>query len=98
MSYSTLTRWVREADLREPPRRAGEYNFVPGREMQHDTSPHRVTFASADKPVSVQCAGLVLAYSAYSRRLFIQYYPHFTRYAESAVMRSPPSQRWQPAL
>ena len=95
MSYSTLTRWVREADLREPPLRAGEYNFVPGREMQHDTSPHRVTFASADKPVSVQCAGLVLAYS---RRLFIQYYPHFTRYAESAVMRSPPSQRWQPAL
>src|SRR5271167_849338 len=77
VSYSTLTRWVREADLREPPRRAGEYNFVPGQEMQHDTSPHRVTFAPADKPVSVQCAGLVLAYS---RRLFIQYYPRFTRF------------------
>ena len=77
VSYSTLTRWVREAGLREPPRRAGEYSFVPGQEMQHDTSPHRVTFASADKPVSVQCAGLVLAYS---RRLFIQYYPRFTRF------------------
>jgi transposase len=84
VSYSTLTRWVREAELREPPRRAGEYTFAPGREMQHDTSPHRVTFTSADNPrsrarspVSVQCAGLVLAYS---RRLFIQYYPHYPRF------------------
>ena len=42
-----LTRWVREADLRGPPRRAGEYDFVPGQEMQHDTSPHRVAFANS---------------------------------------------------
>jgi transposase len=83
VSYSTLTRWVREADLRGPPRRAGEYSFVPGQEMQHDTSPHRVTFAPADKPVSVQCAGLVLAYS---RRLFIQYYPRFTRFEAKAFL------------
>src|SRR4051794_11493421 len=69
VSYSTLTRWVREADLRGPLRRAGTYDFVPGQEMQHDTSPHRVRFVPADKPVTVQCAGLVLAYS---RRLFIQ--------------------------
>src|SRR5271163_4426335 len=27
--YSTLTRWVRDADLRGPPRRAGEYDFAP---------------------------------------------------------------------
>jgi hypothetical protein len=48
--------------------------------MQHDTSPHRVVFAKAGtsgKIVTVQCAGLVLAYS---RRLFIQYYPRFTRF------------------
>ncbi|MEA2767428.1 MAG: hypothetical protein QOD93_390 [Acetobacteraceae bacterium] len=83
VSYSTLTRWVREADLRGPPRRAGEYNFVPGQEMQHDTSPHRVTFAPAGKPVTVQCAGLVLAYS---RRLFIQYYPRFTRFEAKAFL------------
>ena len=63
VSYSSLTRWVREAGLRSPPRRAGEYEFVPGQEMQHDTSPHRVTFAGAGKPVIAQCAGLVLAYS-----------------------------------
>ena len=84
VSYSTLTRWVREADLRGPPRRAGEYSFAPGQEMQHDTSPHRVTFAPSGapaanprSPVTAQCAGLVLAYS---RRLFIQYYPRFTRF------------------
>jgi transposase len=78
--YSTLTRWVREAALRAPPRRAGEYDFAPGQEMQHDTSPHRVVFAKAgmaDKIVTAQCAGLVLAYS---RRLFMQYYPRFTRF------------------
>ena len=87
VSYSTLTRWVREADLRGPPRRAGEYSFAPGQEMQHDTSPHRVSFAPlgapADKPVTAQCAGLVLAYS---RRLFIQYYPRFTRFEAKAFL------------
>ncbi len=94
VSYSTLTRWVREADLRGPPRRAGEYSFVPGQEMQHDTSPHRLTFAPsgapadnphsrARSPVTVQCAGLVLAYS---RRLFIQYYPRFTRFEAKAFL------------
>jgi hypothetical protein len=75
-----LTRWVREAGLRTPPRRAGEYHFAPGQEMQHDTSPHRVVLGkagTAGKVVTVQCAGLVLAYS---RRLFIQYYPRFTRF------------------
>jgi transposase len=85
--YSTLTRWAREAGLRSPPRRSGEYGFAPGQEMQHDTSPHRVLFAKAGTPhsrarspgriVTAQCAGLVLAYS---RRLFIQYYPRFTRF------------------
>jgi len=29
--YSTLTRWIREAGLRHPPRRAGEYHFAPVR-------------------------------------------------------------------
>ncbi len=75
VSYSTLTRWVREAGLRAPPVRAGEYRFAPGEEMQHDTSPHRVTLG--DKTVTAQCAGLVLAYS---RRLFMQYYPRYTRF------------------
>jgi hypothetical protein len=73
--YSSLTRWIREAGLRSPPQRAGEYFFAPGEEMQHDTSPHRMVVAG--KPITAQCAGLVLAWS---RRLFIQYYPRFTRF------------------
>jgi hypothetical protein len=43
--------------------------------MQHDTSPHRVLLAG--KPVMAQCASLILAYS---RFLFVQYYPRFTRF------------------
>jgi transposase len=73
--YSTLTRWIREAELRDPPKRSGEYHQAPGEEMQHDTSPHRVELSG--KAVAAQCAGLTLAYS---RRLFIQYYPRFTRF------------------
>jgi transposase len=73
--YSTLTRWIRDAQLRDPPQRSGEYHQAPGEEMQHDTSPHRV--ALSGKAVTAQCAGLTFAYS---RRLFIQYYPRFTRF------------------
>ena len=75
VSYSTLTRWIRAAGLRSSPRRSGEYQHAPGAEAQHDTSPHRVVIAG--KPVTAQCAGLVLAYS---RRLYVQYYPKFTRF------------------
>ena len=72
--YSTLTRWVRQAELRAAPRRSGEYHFTPGEEMQHDTSPHRVTIAG--KTFTAQCAALTLAYS---RRLYVRYYLRFTR-------------------
>ena len=75
VSYSTLTRWIRDAELREPPRRAGEYIMLPGAESQHDTSPHRVTIAG--RTITAHCASLVLAYS---RRLFAQYYPKFGRF------------------
>jgi len=75
--YSTLTRIVRDLDLREDKlkRRSGTYEFGPGQEMQHDTSPHQVLLEG--KKVKAQCAGLVLGYS---RKLFIQYYPCFTRF------------------
>ena len=75
VAYSTLTRWVRDADLRTVVKRSGEYHFEPGQEMQHDTSPHKVEVAG--KRMVAQCAGLTLAYS---RRLFIWYYPRFTRF------------------
>ncbi|TCU82924.1 integrase-like protein, partial [Roseateles saccharophilus] len=72
-------RWVpgtfTEAELRAPPKRSGTYDFAPGQEMQHDTSPHRLEVAG--KSVTAQCAGLTLAYS---RRLFVHYYPRFTRF------------------
>lgn len=82
--YSTLTRWVRQAQLRQPPKRSGEYHFEPGQEMQHDTSPHKMEVAG--KSVTAQCAGLTLAYS---RRLFIWYYPRFTRFeAKDFLLRA----------
>jgi transposase len=74
VSYSTLTRWVREAQLREPPQRVGEYCPAPGAESQFDTSPHRVRLG--EHTLTAQCAGLILAYS---RRVYVQYYPRFTR-------------------
>jgi len=76
IGYSTLTRIAREQGLREPAKtRAGAYSFGPGEEMQHDTSPHKLSLDG--KTIIAQCAGLVLAYS---RRLFIRYYPCFTRF------------------
>ena len=75
--YSTLTRIVQSLDMREEKKkqRSGTYVFGPGQEMQHDTSPHGVLLDG--KKVKAQCVGLVLGYS---RKLFIQYYPSFTRF------------------
>jgi len=80
--YSTLTRWVREADLRAPKQRAGRYHFGMGEEMQFDTSPHCLKLNGG--PVKAQCAALVLAYS---RRIFICYFPCFTRFEAKAFVR-----------
>ena len=74
LPYSTLTRWVRQAELRAAPKRSGEYHFEPGEEMQHDTSPHRVMLGG--KTVLLQCAALTLAYS---RRLYVRYFLRFSR-------------------
>jgi len=82
IAYSTLTRLIRErTDLRTPKKRSGTYTFGPGEEMQHDTSPHRLTLG--DKTLTAQCASLVLAYS---RMLFVQYYPRFTRFEAKAFL------------
>ncbi len=75
IGYSTLTDHIPEAYLRQPKKRVGELNFGPGVEMQHDTSPHKVLLG--DKPVKAQCAAMVLAYS---RVVFMQYFPRFTRF------------------
>jgi len=82
--YSTLTRLVRSLELRENgKKRAGSYDFAPGEEMQHDTSPHRILLG--EKPVSAQCASLV---PAASRRIYIQYYPSFTRFEARVFLAS----------
>ncbi|EFK10916.1 conserved hypothetical protein [delta proteobacterium NaphS2] len=74
--YQSLTWIMRKHEIRKrKKRRAGQYHFKPGQEMQHDTSPHQVTIDG--KKVSAQCASLTLAFS---RKLFIQYYPRFTRF------------------
>lgn len=81
LAYSTLTRLIREQDLRAPKRRAGIYTFEPGEEMQHDTSPHAVKLGG--KRLIAQCASLTLAYSRY---LYCQYYPCFTRFEAQAFL------------
>ena len=81
IAYSTLTSLLREQQLREPKRRSGSYTFGPGEEMQHDTSPHRLELGG--KPVTAQCASLILAYS---RLLCMQYYPLFTRFEAKAFL------------
>ena len=43
--------------------------------MEHDTSPHR--FLLGDKHVKAQCASMTLAYS---REVYMQYFPRFTRF------------------
>ena len=79
--YSTLTHLIREQELRDVRRRSGIYTFGPGAEMQHDTSPHRLTLG--EKTLIAQCASLILAYC---RMLFFQYYPAFTRFEAKAFL------------
>jgi Mu transposase, C-terminal domain len=66
---------LREARLREGKPRVGKFVFAPGEEMQHDTSPHRLRLG--EREVTAQCAALHLAYSRY---LYVQYYPNWTRF------------------
>jgi transposase len=76
ISYPALTAFCRKHGIgREPTKPVGRYEFAPGQEMQHDTSPHDVHIGGALR--RVQTASLVLAYS---RRLFFQFYPRFTRF------------------
>ena len=82
IGYTTLKRYVRNAGLRAPLKRVGEYCFDPGHEMQHDTSPHWVLLG--DKKVKAHCASLVLGYS---RKLFMQYYPYFTRFEAKTFLK-----------
>ena len=76
ISYQALTAFCRRHEIGHAPSLpAGRYDFAPGAEMQHDTSPHQAVIGGRLR--SVQTASLVLCYS---RMTFIQMYPHFTRF------------------
>jgi transposase len=76
LSYQAVTAFCRRHGIGyEPPQPAGRYDFEPGEEMQHDTSPHRPRIGGVER--RAQTASLVLCFS---RMLFFQLYPHFTRF------------------
>ena len=68
LSYPALTAFCRRHGIgHEPTKPVGHYHFDPGKEMQHDTSPHDVHIGGAVR--RVQTASLVLAHS---RMVFMQ--------------------------
>ena len=76
VSYPALTAFCRRHGIGSaPPPPAGHYLFAPGQEMQHDTSPHHATVAGT--VTRMQTASVVLCYS---RMIFFQHYPRFTRF------------------
>jgi hypothetical protein len=82
LSYQALTAFVRKHGIgREPKPPAGRYRFGVASEMQHDTSPHFASIAGVMTPV--QTASLVLCYS---RMIYFQHYPHFTRFECKAFL------------
>jgi transposase len=76
LSYPAFTAFCRRHGIGQVPKQAaGHYDFAPGQEMQHDTSPHDVHLGGRVR--RVQTASLVLGYS---RMLFFQVYPQFRRF------------------
>jgi len=76
LSYQALTAFCRRQGIGQKEKvPVGRYHFGPGQEMQHDTSPHELILDG--KCRRVQTASLVLCYS---RLLFFQFYPRFTRF------------------
>jgi transposase len=74
LSYPALTAFCRRHGIGQAPvAAAGRYEFEPGEEMQHDTSPHEL----GGRKRKVQTASAVLCYS---RILFFQCYPTFQRF------------------
>jgi hypothetical protein len=76
LSYPALTAFCRRQGIGQKRKQAsGSYDFGPGAEMQHDTSPHTVLIGGRSR--RVQTASLVLCYS---RMLIFQHYPAFSRF------------------
>jgi len=76
ISYPALTAFCRRHGIGTKPKQAaGRYNFEPGQEVQHDTSPHKAEIGA--KVRKIQTASAVLCYS---HMLFFQGYPRFRRF------------------
>ena len=76
LSYSALTAFCRRHAIGHAPKLpAGRYVFEPGKEMQHDTSPHEAPIGG--RRTRIQSASEVLGHST---MLFFQGYPRFTRF------------------
>ena len=76
LSYSSLTRWLRQLGLAHPPApRCARVPDEPGAEMQHDTSEYRVVLAG--QPVKVIAS---LLYLRYSKRRYLRFYRSFNRF------------------
>jgi transposase len=76
LSYQALTAFCRRQGIGQKIKQpSGQYDFAPGQEMQHDTSPHKLKMGGQQR--AVQIASAVLCYS---RMLFFQFYPTFQRF------------------
>jgi len=76
LSYPALTAFCRKHGIGQAPKEpVGQYQFEPGQELQHDTSPHHVVLCGRRR--GVQTASAVLCYS---RMLFFQFFPTFQRF------------------
>lgn len=76
LSYQALTAFCRRHGIGHPSKPpVGHREFLPGDEMQQDTSPHKIKIRG--KLTDVQTASMVLPYS---RVFFFQHYLRFTRF------------------
>jgi transposase len=76
VGYSTLTRLLRELDLGQSRKsRCDRVPDEPGAEMQHDTSPYRVTIGA-----TLACVVGSLLYLRYSKMRYVRFYRAFNRF------------------
>ena len=77
VGYSTLTRMTRDMELgKEKTKRACRVPDVPGDEMQHDTSPHKLTIGGIPKVTVIAS----LLYFRYSKAYYLRFYRSFNRF------------------
>jgi transposase len=82
LGYSTLTRKVCAMGLKSPVVvQHHRIPDVPGEEMQHDTSPHKLIVNG--KRVSMVLSGL---YFRYSKIRYLKYYPRFNRFVQKCFL------------